>query len=345
MKLTYRQAGVNEKKAANLVKYIAKSARETFNKSVVSDIGFFGGLYKYSSDSFKQPILVASCDGVGTKILIAREMEKFETIGIDLVAMNVNDIAVCGAKPLFFLDYLAVGKLDFVREEKLIDGIVKGCKIADCALIGGELAQMSVIYKEKDYDLAGFCVGIVDKNKILGPENVKKGDILIGVGSNGIHSNGFSLIHKIFLSTKRKKSHLFDYNEFLGKSLGEELLRPTYIYSPLLTELNKKGIIHASAHITGSGIPGNFERVLSDNIQANIKLDSWHISRIFKLIQNTGKISDSEMFNVFNMGLGLILAVEEKNKDAVLGIAKKNNFQGYVIGNITNGSRCVKFIK
>ncbi|MCL5408846.1 MAG: phosphoribosylformylglycinamidine cyclo-ligase [Candidatus Omnitrophica bacterium] len=344
MKLTYRQAGVNEKRAANLVKYIAKTARETFNKSVITDIGFFGGLYKFSPDGLKQPILVASCDGVGTKILIAREMEKFETVGIDLVAMNVNDVAVCGAKPLFFLDYLAVGKLDFPREEKLIDGIIKGCKLADCALIGGELAQMNVVYKEKDYDLAGFCVGIVDKEKILRPENVKKGDVLIGLASNGIHSNGFSLIHKIFLSTKRKKSHLFDYNEFLGKSLGEELLRPTYIYSSLITKLNKKELIHAAAHITGGGIPGNFERVLPENLQANIKLNSWHVSRIFKLIQNTGKISDSEMFNVFNMGLGLILVAEEKNKDAIIETVKKNGFQRYVIGNITSGKRCIKFI-
>ncbi len=345
MKLTYKKAGVNEKKAGSLIKYITKSARITFNKSVITDIGFFGGLYKYPFNSLKEPILVSSCDGVGTKILVAYEMEKFEPVGIDLVAMNVNDVAVCGAKPLFFLDYLAVGRIDFNREEKVIDGIIKGCKIADCALIGGELAQMSTIYKEKGYDLAGFCVGIVEKDKILKPENVKEKDILIGVESNGIHSNGFSLIHKIFLSTKRKRSYLFDYNEFLGKSLGEELLRPTYIYSPLIVELNKKGFIHASAHITGGGIPGNFERVLPDGLQANIKLNSWHISRIFKLIQNAGKISDSEMFNVFNMGVGLILAAEEKNKDAVMGILKKNNFQGYVIGNITTGYRCVKFVK
>jgi phosphoribosylformylglycinamidine cyclo-ligase len=343
--LTYRQAGVDEKKASELVKSITKKARKTFQKAVLTDIGFFGGLYKLSSGRIKEPILVASCDGVGTKILISAEMEKFETVGIDLVAMNVNDVAVCGAKPILFLDYLAVGKINIPREEKLIEGIVKGCEIAKCPLLGGETAQMPDIYREKDFDMAGFCVGLVDRVKILGADRIKEGDVLIGIGSNGMHSNGFSLVRKIFLSTKRKKSCLFGYNEFLGKSLGEEFLRSTYIYSPLITNLNEKGLIHAAAHITGGGIPGNLPRILPENLAANIKLNSWNILRIFKLIQNEGRVSNAEMFKVFNMGLGLILALEEINQKAVLDIVKKEGFKGYIIGNIIKGQKGVKFIK
>ncbi|MCX7706250.1 MAG: phosphoribosylformylglycinamidine cyclo-ligase [bacterium] len=343
--VTYKGAGVDDKKAEMLIKFVTERAKKTASsKRMMGSIGFFAGFIRMPGIIDKK-LLVASCDGVGTKILIAKALEKFDTVGIDLVAMNCNDVAVCGAKPLFFLDYLAVGKLKIEREKKLLEGIIRGCEISHCALVGGETAQMPDIYSDDDFDLAGFCVGIVEKNKIIGPSKVRCGDLLLGVGSNGLHSNGFSLVRKIFFNGKVKKSILLKYFPELGRSLGEELLRPTYIYSPLLSELAEKSMIHAAAHITGGGIPGNLTRVLPDNLCAEIYLNSWCIPKIFHIVQERGKISHREMFNVFNMGIGLILVVSNSKKEEVKNIVMKSGFRCFEIGIVKKGKGDVRLLK
>jgi phosphoribosylformylglycinamidine cyclo-ligase len=340
--ITYRKAGVNEKKAEQFVDLISRKVGRSVSKNVLADIGFFGGLYKLPTAGLKNPVLVGSCDGVGTKIIIAREMGRFDTIGIDLVAMNVNDVAVCGARVLFFLDYLAVGKLKLDREGKLIEGIKRGCDIAGCALLGGETAQMPDVYRDDDFDLAGFCVGILDRNRILGPARVKDKDVLVGISSNGLHSNGFSLVRKLFLApTPRKRYLLFEYEPLLGRSLGEELLRPTFIYSALLWKLASTNLIHAAAHITGGGIPGNLVRILPEGLQAVVHVNSWQKPRIFSMIRETGKIKEKEMFNVFNMGIGLIAAVPDKHVQKVISTSAKEGFRAQLIGEIKKGQRRV----
>ncbi len=343
--ISYRKAGVNDQKAEALVDIISQQVKKTgFHRKLFGGIGFFGGLVPVPA-GYKKPLFVSSCDGVGTKILIAKALEKYDTIGIDLVAMNCNDVAVCGARPLFFLDYLAVGKLKLEREEKIIEGIVKGCEIAGCGLAGGETAQMPDVYSEDDFDLAGFCVGMVEKGKILGPSKVKEGDILIGVCSNGVHSNGFSLIRKVFFAGRGMKRNLLSYHSSLGRSLGEELLRPTYIYSTMLSYLAEKKLIHAAAHITGGGIPGNLSRILPENLNARVNLNAWNIPGIFQLIQEKGRIKTKEMFNVFNMGVGLVMAVSESAVSDVRATAQNHGFRTFHIGDICKGSGKVRFFR
>lgn len=341
--VTYKRAGVDDQKAGELVNFIKEKTESIFKKKMTGDIGFFAGFVKIPRFKGKS-FLVAGCDGVGTKILLAKTMEKYDTVGIDLVAMNCNDVAVCGAKPLFFLDYLAVGKIKLEREKKILEGIIKGCEIAGCALIGGETAQMPDVYSEDDFDLAGFCVGIVEKDNILGVEKVKEGDILVGIGSNGVHSNGFSLIRKIFFPKKGMKRILMSYQRTLGRSLGEELLRPTHIYSPLLNCLAEKRLIHAAAHITGGGIPGNLVRILPENLNAVVNLETWKIPGIFRMICEEGKVKDREMFNVFNMGIGLILSVPEYCTVEVENIVKKFGFRTFIIGKVCKGNRRVELV-
>ncbi len=340
---TYKKAGVDEHKAEMLVEFIKEKTRKTFQKRLKSDIGFFGGFFPVPSS--RKEFLVSSCDGVGTKILVAKKFERFDTLGIDLVAMNCNDVAVCGAKPLFFLDYIAVGQLRLEREREIVKGIIKGCEIAGCVLLGGETAQMPDVYGEDDFDLAGFCVGIVNRNDVLGPSKVKEGDLLIGIGSNGLHSNGFSLVRKILLSGRRTRKNLFDYRVELGRSLGEELLRPTYIYSPLIDKMVGNKLINAAAHITGGGIPGNLSRILTEKLDAKVYVGSWNVPPIFTLVQKEGKLSEKEMFNVFNMGIGLILSVPPENKEAVFSIGEKSGFRVFEIGIICAGTGRVRLLR
>ena len=335
--VTYKKAGVNDQKANEFVSIIRQQIKNThFYKKFSVDVGFFGAFVPLQKLR-KKSYIVASCDGVGTKILIAKALEKYDTIGIDLVAMNCNDVAVCGAKPLFFLDYLAVGKLNLERERKLVEGIIKGCEIAGCPLVGGETAQMPDVYREDDFDLAGFCAGIVEKDNILGPSKIRKDDVIIGIASNGLHSNGFSLVRKTLLSGRGVKRILSSYHVSLGRSLGEELLRPTYIYSPVVSKLAEKKLIHAAAHITGGGIPGNLGRVLPENMDAEIYLNSWQVPVIFEMIQKCGNIETKEMFNVFNMGLGMMLVVSEKNVEIVKTIVQKEGFRPFLVGALKNG--------
>lgn len=338
MGLNYKKAGVDENKAGKLVDFIKEKAKKTFTENVIGDIGFFGGFFKIPKE-YKNPVFVSSTDGVGTKILIGQIMGLYKNLGIDLVAMNCNDVSVCGARVLFLLDYIAVGEIKGKREKEIIEGIVEGCEIAGCCLIGGEIAQMKDVYGKDGFDLAGFCVGIVEKEGIIDGKNVKKNNILIGISSNGVHSNGFSLIRKIF-----KKRDYSKYYDELEKTLGEELLKPTSIYSPFLYEISSSKLINASCHITGGGIEGNLIRVLPKKAKCVINKDSWEIPVIFKIIQKKGEILEKEMFNVFNMGLGLILIAEKEKVEKIMEIAKKHKYKPYIIGEVEEGDREVKIL-
>ncbi|MCM8785642.1 MAG: phosphoribosylformylglycinamidine cyclo-ligase [Candidatus Omnitrophica bacterium] len=338
MSVNYKKAGVDENKAEKLVEFIKIKAKETFTKNVIGDIGLFGGFFKIS-EKYKNPVFVSSTDGVGTKILIAQEMGIFKNLGIDLVAMNCNDVSVCGADVLFFLDYIAVGEIKGKREQEIIEGIVEGCKYAECSLIGGEISQMKDVYGKDGFDLAGFCVGIVEREDIVDENKVKEGNVLIGVASSGVHSNGFSLVRKIF----KKKDYRKYYKEF-NKTLGEELLKSTYIYSPLLAELFSNRLIITCAHITGGGIKGNLIRVIPEGRRCIIEKKSWVVPEIFYIIQKKGKISEKEMFDVFNMGIGLILVVEKGKVEKNLEIIKKHRFQGYIIGQVEKGEKKIEIL-
>ena len=334
MREKYKKAGVDEVKAEELISYIKKKTEKLHKKKyMIGDIGFFSGFFKFP-ENFNQPVIVSSTDGVGTKILVSQIMDNYSTIGIDLVGMNVNDVSVSGAKVLFLLDYIAVGELKGKREKQIIDGIVDGCKMADCVLVGGEIAQMKDVYGKNGFDLAAFCVGVVEKNKIVDGSKIKKGDVIIGISSNGVHSNGFSLLRKVFKNSDYKKH----YKE-IGKKLGDELLKPTYIYSPLLTKLADNKMIKGVAHITGGGIKGNLVRLIRDNLKCVINKNKWEVPPIFDIIKKEGKISESEMFDVFNMGIGLILVVSPDNVDNALNIIKKYKFSSFVIGEVKEGER------
>ena len=301
---TYEQAGVNIHEADEFIDQIQDMIRSTFIPGVVSDIGSFAGFFSIRASDWIEPILVACTDGVGTKLKLAFETNRHETIGIDLVAMSINDLLVCGAKPLLFLDYLATGRLDRRIHSDVLKGIVEGCKQSGCALLGGETAEMPGMYPPGDYDLAGFAVGIVERNQMLGPDRVSPGDLLLGLSSSGLHSNGFSLVRRIFKDRNR-----FPLDQSLGNlqnSLGDELLTPTRIYTPEISALIKTGALNALAHITGSGIPGNLPRSLPVTCGADVWLDSWERPAIFDLLQKHGNVTQAEMFKTFNMGIGMI---------------------------------------
>ncbi len=339
--LTYKDSGVDIEKADKFVEGIKSFVKDTFNKSVLANIGGFAGAVLLEIGNYKEPVLTASTDGVGTKLKIAQALDKHDTVGIDLVAMCVNDLITTGSKPLFFLDYFATGKLKNETAIDVVKGIAEGCKMANCPLIGGETAEMPGMYKEGEYDLAGFSVGIVERNKMIDGSKIDIGDNLIGVYSSGIHSNGYSLVRKL---VEMKGYKYTDYINEFNKTLGEELLTPTKIYvKPILALLDKieiKGI----AHITGGGIPGNLIRVLKDRVKAVIKKDSWEILPIFKWIQDEGDISEDEMFKTFNMGIGLILIVKSEDTEKTIETLNKLGENAVVIGEIKSGSRSVEIV-
>ena len=308
--LTYADAGVDIKKADNIINSIKKIATSTRVPGVMSEIGGFGGLFSLNTSNIKSPVLVSSTDGVGTKLKIAFLMDKHDTIGIDLVAMCVNDIAVQGAKPLFFLDYLSMGNLKKDVITSIISGIGQGCKEAKCALIGGETAEMPGFYQPGEYDLAGFTVGIVDNNKIVDGSEIRVGDKLIGIASSGLHSNGYSLVRKVCFEVLKLKvdAHIDDF----GCTLGEELLRPTRIYSETIQSLIKDLPIQGLAHITGGGIIDNISRIIPKACNIALYKDSWEKPPIFDFLQKAGKISDNEMLRTFNTGIGLVVIVPDK---------------------------------
>jgi phosphoribosylformylglycinamidine cyclo-ligase len=329
----YKSAGVDLEKAVLLVEIVKKFTVNLPQKGVISEIGGFSGLFSLDISSYKNPVITASTDGVGTKIKVAIKANKHRGIGIDLVAMCVNDIITSGAKPLFFLDYLAFGKFNEKVFSELIEGIVEGCKISECALLGGETAEMPGMYAEEDYDCAGFVVGIVERDKIIDGSNISIGDILLGIPSSGLHSNGFSLVRKILFE---ENNFSLDYiPEELGKPLGEEILTPTKIYVPFIkTILGRNLPIKGCVHITGGGFIDNIPRILPKNCKAVIEKGSWEILPIFNFIQKLGNIPEEEMFRVFNCGIGFILIISEDILEETKNLILALNEKCYVIGYI-----------
>lgn len=330
--LTYADAGVDIDKADEFVKSIKKIAKTTFRSGVISEIGGFGGMFSPNITGMESPVLVSSTDGVGTKLKIANMMEKHDTVGIDLVAMCVNDIIVQGAKPLFFLDYLSMGKLEIKIAKDVISGIAEGCRQAGCALIGGETAEMPGFYKDKEYDLAGFVVGLVENSKIIDGSGIHVGDQVVGISSSGLHSNGYSLVRKVCFEILGLKidTHVPE----LGRTIGEELLTPTRIYSETVHSIIKDLPVFGLAHITGGGITDNIVRVIPDGCSVLLRRNSWDVPPVFTYLQRAGNISEKEMMRTFNNGVGMVAVVREKSTQEILDrlIAMKEN--AFVIGEV-----------
>ncbi|MCW8908100.1 MAG: phosphoribosylformylglycinamidine cyclo-ligase [Sedimenticola sp.] len=311
--LSYRDAGVDIDAGNSLIEQIKPIVKNTFRPGVLTGLGGFGALFELPLDRYREPVLVSGTDGVGTKLRLALALQKHDTIGIDLVAMCVNDIIVTGAEPLFFLDYYATGHLDVEVATSVIRGIAEGCRLSGAALTGGETAEMPGIYETGDYDLAGFCVGIVEKSRIIEPARVKAGDVLIGLASSGPHSNGYSLIRKILEVSDA------DLQQPLGETtLGEALLQPTRIYVKSLLALHQAVDIHAMAHITGGGLPENLPRVLPDNTRAVIDSRSWERPAVFNWLQAQGNVQESEMLRTFNCGVGMVVCVAESDAEEAM---------------------------
>lgn len=340
-KLTYRDAGVDIDAASQSVQKIKKLARATFGENVLSEIGSFGGMYAFPK-GYKNPVIVSSADGVGTKLKIAFRMSKHDTVGIDIVNHCANDILVQGARPLFFMDYLACGKLEQAVVHQVLAGIVKACQNIGIALLGGETAQLSDFYQPGEYDLAGFIVGVVDKKKIIDGQTIAPGDLLIGLPSNGLHTNGYTLARKVLFDIAG-----LDINTILpglGEKLGDVLLRPHPCYLNLLKPLLDEGLIKGLAHITGGGIPGNLIRILPENCQAIIDTSTWSVPPIFEIIAQLGKIEEPEMYRVFNMGIGMIMVTSPTNQKRVLSTLSKSVKPSGIIGRIVAGNRSVQLL-
>ncbi|WP_195947092.1 phosphoribosylformylglycinamidine cyclo-ligase [Paraclostridium bifermentans] len=339
--LTYRASGVDIDEGNRAVNLIKDKIKGTYDKNVIGDLGNFSGLYSLKDFiNMDEPVLLSSTDGVGTKLKLAQMMDIHNTVGIDLVAMCVNDLICQGAKPLFFLDYIATGKLIPEKIDDIVSGIVEGCKMAECALIGGETAEMPGMYSEGDYDLAGFSVGIADKSKIISGQDVNSGDTLIGIASSGIHSNGYSFIRKIFL--EEYKYELTDYIEELGMTLGEALLIPTKIYVKLVMDLIKKYELKAIAHITGGGVIENIPRVIPNGLGIDIEKNSWEKPAIFKMIEKFNAIDEVELHKSFNMGIGLAMVVDSDKAEEIVSYLNESEKQAYIIGKVVDTHEGVK---
>ena len=335
-KLTYRDAGVDIDAGNYSVQLIKDSGKATYRPEVLGDLGGFGGLFALNSGKYKEPVLVSGTDGVGTKLKLAFMLDKHDTIGQDAVAMCVNDILVQGAEPLFFLDYLAVGKLEPEQVAAVVKGVADACKESGCALIGGETAEMNGFYPVGEYDIAGFAVGAVDKSKIITSQRVKAGDVLLGLPSSGVHSNGYSLVRKIvFDKMGFKGDEVFDE---LGKSIGEELLTPTRLYPRVCLPLIEKYDIHGMVHITGGGYYENIPRALPDNMGAEINADKWTVPAVFELLQKWGNVDWKEMYRTFNMGIGMIIIASPDEAEKIKAdLAEQEEFC-FEIGHVTEGS-------
>jgi len=334
--LTYSESGVSIEKADQAKVRIRSLAESTFNSSVVSGIGSFGGLFRPDLRGFSDPVLVSSADGVGTKLKLAFMTGKHDTVGIDLVSHCTDDILVMGAEPLFFLDYIATGVLDPSVVGDIVDGLAAGCREAGCVLIGGETAEMPDFYKPGEYDLAGFIVGIADRRRILEPEMVRAGDVLIGLPSTGLHTNGYSLARRLFFDELEMGPDT--WVEDLGKTVGDELLTPHKNYLPAIKPLLSTGFLHGMAHITGGGIPGNLNRVLPETVDAVVESSSWEVSPVFRFIREQGGIENGEMFRAFNMGIGMILIVKHASEEQVMTVLRSRGEDPVVIGNVVEGS-------
>lgn len=330
--LTYEDAGVNIDKANDFIRTIKNIASQTPRAGVMGEIGGFGGLFSLNLANIDRPVLVSATDGVGTKLKIAFMMNKHDTIGIDLVAMSVNDVVVQGAKPLFFLDYLAMGKLRPEIATDIIKGIGEGCRQANCALIGGETAEMPGIYKDNEYDLAGFAVGIVNNNKIIDGSEIRVGHKLIGIASSGLHSNGYSLVRKICFDVL--KLSIDSYVPDIGKVLGEELLTPTKIYSETILRLARDLPINGLSHITGGGISENIIRIIPMTCKVLIQKGSWTVPPVFHFLKEAGNVSEMEMMRTFNNGIGMVAVVPEQTAQDVLERLTAQDEKAFIIGEI-----------
>ena len=339
-KLTYKDAGVDITAGNNFVELIKKSVQSTYIPGVMGDIGGFGGLFELAK--YKNPVLVSGTDGVGTKLKLAFMLDKHDTIGIDAVAMCVNDIAVLGAQPLFFLDYLAIGKLIPENQADIVKGIAEGCRQSGCALIGGETAEMPGFYEVGEYDIAGFAVGVVEKDEIIDGRNIKSGDVVIGLASSGVHSNGYSLVRKLFFDVMGWDKDR--YVEEFGKTLGEELITPTKLYVKPVLELKKDVEIKGIVHITGGGFTENVPRVLPDNVDVIIDKNSYPVLPVFKMMQKLGNIEDEEMYRTFNMGIGMMMVVNAADAEKAVEKLKTLGEKAYIIGKVVEGNKVCKTV-
>ena len=329
----YGSSGVDLEAGYEVVRRIKKHVASTNRLGCMGNIGAFGGMFDLSSLKVKEPILVSGTDGVGTKLKLAFEMDKHDTIGIDAVAMCVNDVLAQGAEPLFFLDYVAVGHNEPEKIEAIVKGVSEGCKQAGCALIGGETAEMPGMYSEGEYDIAGFTTGVVEKSKLIDCSKVTIGDYLLGIGSSGVHSNGFSLVRKIISDNN---IDLHSYSEELGGIVGEVLLTPTKIYCKSVLDLIKNVDVHGVAHITGGGFDENIPRILKDGMGIEINEGTWPILPVFKFLEKHGKINHREMFNIYNMGIGMVIALNENDIEEAIELLKAHGEKVYLIGKITD---------
>lgn len=331
---TYKDAGVDVEAGYEAVRLMRGHVKKTFRPEVLTDIGGFGGLFKLNKDKYREPVLVSGTDGVGTKLKIAFLMDKHDTVGIDCVAMCVNDIVCAGAEPLFFLDYIALGKNVPTKVAEIVKGVSEGCIQAGCSLIGGETAEMPGFYPEDEYDVAGFAVGIADKSEIIDGSNIKEGDKLIGIASSGIHSNGYSLVRKL-INPDRK--NITEYVDVLGKKLGEELLTPTRIYVKTVLALKEKFEIKGLSHITGGGFIENIPRMIPEGLRARIIKGTWPVLPIFDYLQKLGEVPERSMYNTFNMGIGMVAAVDKGIADEVVAYLSNLGEKAYIIGEIVKG--------
>lgn len=333
--ITYKSAGVDVEAGYEAVKLMKEHTKRTEVPGVIGGIGSFGGFFEIDAEKYKRPVLVSGTDGVGTKLQIAFMAGVHDTIGIDCVAMCVNDIACHGAKPLYFLDYIGTGVLEPKAAADIVKGVCDGCVEAGCALIGGETAEMPGFYKKGEYDVAGFAVGIVDKDSIINGSKVSEGDAIIGIASSGIHSNGYSLVRKLFFDINNFK--MDSTFEELDCTLGEELLKPTRIYVRMIHELIESFEIKGIAHITGGGFIENIPRTIPQGLKAKVHLGSYPVPPIFNIMQRLGNIEQNEMFNTFNMGIGLVMIVDSKDTDKVMSALHAMQEKAYVIGTIVRG--------
>jgi len=334
--MTYRDAGVDIDAGNESVSLIKDAVRATYRSEVMGDLGGFGGLFALNTKDYKEPILVSGTDGVGTKLRLAFLLNKHDTIGQDAVAMCVNDILVQGAEPLFFLDYLAVGKLEPIQVAEIVTGVARACKESGCALIGGETAEMAGFYPIGEYDIAGFSVGVAERSKLITPARVKAGDVLLGLPSSGVHSNGYSLVRKIVFERKGFKGD--EYIEELGQTIGEELLTPTRLYPRICLPLIREFDIHGMVHITGGGFYENIPRALPEHMGAEVNGAAWTIPPVFRLLQEWGNVDWTEMYRTFNMGIGMVLIVSSDEADRITAQLNAQNETVYHIGHVTEGA-------
>jgi phosphoribosylformylglycinamidine cyclo-ligase len=340
--IDYRQAGVDIEAGETAVERIKGLARSTFRPEVLQGLGGFAGMFALNLKDYREPVLVAGCDGVGTKLKLAFATGKHSTVGIDCVAMCVNDILVQGAEPLFFLDYLAVGKLDPGQAEEVVAGVAEGCRQAGCALLGGEMAEMPGFYPPGEYDIAGFAVGLANRADIVDGSTITPGDAIIGLASTGLHSNGFSLARKVLL--EQAALTLDGLLPGLGVPLADELLRPTRIYVRTVLPLLKRYGIKGMAHITGGGLPGNLPRIFPEGVQADIHEGSWSVPPIFTLIRELGPVRIEEMYRIFNMGVGFVLIAPAEQADALIADLTQQGMPAWVIGRISSGNKQVNMM-